>query len=214
MAGQIPKNPKIYHIVHMDRLESIISDGFLYSYAKVKKSQLPGTNIGMETIKERRLGKTFNSQPSLHVGNCVPFYFCPRSVMLYMFYKKNHPEIAYRGGQEPIVHLQADLYHSVNWADQNNKKWAFTKSNAGSYYFEDFNDLSQLNQINWNAVNAKDWRDCQEPKQAEFLIEEHFPWFLVDEIGVYSEVQKNKINAILHTKSHQPPINIHKEWYY
>lgn len=81
MAGQIPANPKIYHIVHMDRLESIISNGYLLCDAKVKNNQFPGTTIGMETIKARRLGKTFNSHPSLHVGDCVPFYFCPRSVM-------------------------------------------------------------------------------------------------------------------------------------
>lgn len=34
-AGQmpVPANPKIYHIVHVDKLASITADGFLYSDA-------------------------------------------------------------------------------------------------------------------------------------------------------------------------------------
>ena len=73
----------------------------------------------------------------LHVGDCVPFYFCPRSVMLYLIYQANHPELTYRGGQGPIVHLEFDLHRVVQWAEAQGLRWAFTLSNAGSYYFED-----------------------------------------------------------------------------
>lgn len=54
-----------------------------------------------------------NSHPGLYVGQCVPFYFCPRSVMLYVIYCANHDELSYRGGQGPILHLEADLYETV-----------------------------------------------------------------------------------------------------
>jgi len=104
MSTDIPANPKIFHIVHVDRLASIVSQGCLFSDAAVQGTPLPGTTIGMSTIKARRLAKTLNSYPYLHVGECVPFYFCPRSVMLYMLHMKNHPEITYRGGQTPILH--------------------------------------------------------------------------------------------------------------
>ena len=55
-------------------------------------------------------------RPGLNVGDCVPFYFCPRSVMLYLIHRANHPELDYRGGQGPIVHLEADLHEAANWA--------------------------------------------------------------------------------------------------
>ncbi len=48
--------------------------------------------------------------PGTKVGEYVPFYFCPRSVMLYILYMGNHPELGYRGGQAPIVHLSASRY--------------------------------------------------------------------------------------------------------
>ena len=167
----IPVEPRIYHIVHEDRLRSIVADGQLWCDAETGRRSPPGTTIGMAQIKQRRLTElTLSSHPGLHVGDCVPFYFSLRSIMLYLIYMANHPELAYRGGQEPIVHLEADLRTVVAWAGENDQRWAFTLSNAGSYYFEDRCDLAQLDEIDWDAVQASDWLRCQEPKQAEFLI--------------------------------------------
>ena len=182
-----PTKPKIYHIVHVDRLPSIVSDGFLWCDAEIERRAPPGTTIGIDDIKQRRLSNTLRSHSGLHVGDCVPFYFCPRSVMLYVIYRRDHPELEYDGGQEPIVHLEADLEETVAWADRNKQRWAFTLSNAGSRYFEDHCDLAQLDKIDWKAVRAEDWRDCKEGKQAEFLIEQQFPWELVARIGVRSQ---------------------------
>jgi hypothetical protein len=105
-----PAEPKIYHIVHADRLPSIIEDGFLWCDAEIVRRSPPGTAIGMNNIKDRRL-KILHliSHPDLHVGDCVPFYFCARSIMLYLIHQANHPELSYRGGQDPIVRLEADL---------------------------------------------------------------------------------------------------------
>lgn len=183
----VPAQPKIYHIVHVDRLPSIIADGCLWCDAEILRRSPPGTTIGMNSIKQRRLNElTLTSHPDLHVGDCVPFYFCPRSIMLYLIYQGNHPELTYHGGQGSIVHLEADLRASIAWAGQNQQRWAFTLSNAGARYFEDRSDLSKLNEIDWDAVRATNWRDCKEGKQAEFLMEYSFPWHLVERIGVHS----------------------------
>ncbi len=214
MNNLIPQNPKIYHIVHIDRLGSIITQGCLWSDAAQQARQLSGTTIGMETIKARRLANSLNSYPDLHVGDCVPFYFCPRSVMLYMFHMNNHPEITYCGGQTPIVHLQADLYKTADWANQNGKRWVFTNSNAGSFYFDDYADLSQLSQVDWSSVSAINWKDCREQKQSEFLLEEQFPWSLVEAIGVYSLTQCHQVSASLNASSHRPPVSVNRDWYY
>lgn len=214
MSNNIPANPKIYHIVHVDRLASILAQDCLWSDAAVQSAQLPGTTIGMTTIKARRLAKTLNSYPDLHVGDCVPFYFCPRSVMLYMFHMNNHPKIAYSGGQAPIIHLQADLNTVVQWAQQNRKRWAFTNSNAGSFYFNDYSSVTDLNKIDWNAVNAESWAQCKENKQAEFLLEDQFPWTLVGEIGVYSQTQAQQVISALNSTTHRPPVLVKRNWYY
>ena len=101
-----PSKPKIYHIVHVDRLPSIIEDGALWSDAALRKNPRPGTSIGMSEIKQRRLESQLSSRPGLCVGDCVPFYFCHRSVMLYLIHKRNRTGLEYLGGQGHIVHLE------------------------------------------------------------------------------------------------------------
>jgi hypothetical protein len=175
----------------------------------------------MEEIKERRLHKlTLNSHPGLYVGGCVPFYFCPRSIMLFLIYKANHQKLAYRGGQAPIIHLEADLQASVAWAEANSKRWAFTLSNAGSDYFEDRCDLAQLEEINWDAVQTNRWSGSgisslvAEGKQAELLLEHSFPWHLVERIGVKSLATYHHVAKALTATGHQPLLEIKTDWYY
>lgn len=213
--GQVPRQPKIYHIAHVDRLPSIIADGCLWCDAEVVRRAPSGTIIGMNSIKERRLRELcLNSHPGLHVGDCVPFYFCPRSVMLYLIYQGNHVELSYRGGQGPILHFEADLHATVAWADEQRRRWAFTLSNAGSYFFEDRCDLAHLGEVDWVAVKALDWRRCKEGKQAEFLLEHSFPWHLIERIGVHSPVIYRQVINALPTNGHRPAVEVLAGWYY
>lgn len=210
-----PDQPKIYHIVHVDRLASIIADQVLWSDSQITARAPSGTTIGMNGIKQRRLTElTLTSHPDLNVGACVPFYLCPRSIMLYMIYQSNHPDLGYKGGQGPIIHLEADLNDSVAWAEANQQRWAFTLSNAGSYYFEDRSDLSRLNEINWTAVEARNWMSCKDGKQAEFLMENCYPWHLVERIGVCSQAIYTQVANVLANAPHRPGLQIKRDWYY
>ena len=216
----VPTEPKIYHIVHVDRLESIVSDGFLWSDAEIRRRDIGGTTIGMNSIKERRLTElTLSSHPNLRVGDCVPFYFCPRSVMLYLNHVRNS-ELIHQGGQRPIVHLEADLRQTVAWANAHQKRWVFTSSNAGSYYFTDYSDLRQLNKVNWDAVKARKWSgvgidaSLKEGKQAEFLVECAFPWGLVSRIGIQSNRVSPIVQNALQGAIHRPTVEVKRGWYY
>ena len=210
----IPNNVKICHIVHISKLPAIVAERFLVSDAEIQRRMPVGETIGMRKIKMRRLSLQLTSRPGLNVGDCVPFYFCPRSPMLYMFHKANSQEIEYQGGQEPIVHLVADLQRAIDWANTNCLRWAFTTSNAGSCYFEDYADLSDLDKIDWDAIQTKYWKDCVDKKQAEFLVEQRFPWALFDEIGVYSYLQQQFVQGILEKGLLFPLVAIRREWYY
>ncbi len=217
----IPAEPKIYHIVHVDRLPSIIADSSLWCDAEIARRSSPGTTIGIQQIKQRRLTvNKLDSHPDLFVGDCVPFYFCPRSIMLFLIHKANSSDLTYRGGQTPIVHLEMDLRQVVTWAGHNNQRWAFTLSNAATSYFEDRCDLAQLSEINWDAVHSNGWgyqgvaQSVREGKQAEFLVESQLPWDLVTRIGVHSQPIYNQVNAALSSSAHKPSVETRNEWYY
>jgi hypothetical protein len=213
--GQVPAHPKIYHIAHVDRLRSILADGCLWCDAEVIRRGPPGTTIGLSSIKTRRLHELrLQSHPDLHVGDCVPFYFCPRSVMLYLIHRGNDPGLGYRGGQDAIVHFEADLHAAVTWADAQGKRWAFTDSNAGSRYFDDFNDLGRLEEVDWSAVEARSWSQCKEGKQAEFLLEYSFPCHLIERIGVSSRAIYQQVANALPPRGPRPTVEIRVDWYY
>ncbi len=214
--SQPPKKIRIYHIVHKDRLASIMAHGFLWSDAGARQRNCAGTTIGMTNIKKRRVTNNLSSCPGLSVGQCVPFYFCPRSVMLYLLYKGNHPDVTYQGGQTPIVHLVSDMHTTTEWAETNGLRWAFTLSNAGSRYFEDRSDYAALGEINWQAVAMNIWTDelVKEGKQAEFLVEERFPWNLVHKIGVCTQAVGEDVMRQLSGQTHRPAVQVVPAWYY
>jgi len=175
----IPNNLKIYHITHLDNLPQIIESGVLWSDAKRIELELNCEIVGMHVIKKRRLEKlNVTCHPHTIVGEYVPFYFCPRSIMLYILHMGNHPDLSYTGGQNPIVHLEADLRETVSWADAHQRPWAFSDCNAGVCYTNFWASLNYLDKINWAAVEADDFHDTiiKDGKQAEFLIHKSFPW--------------------------------------
>jgi hypothetical protein len=136
--------------------------------------------------------------------------------MLYLLHQENHPDLSYRGGQRLLVHLEADLYTVVQWAESNNCRWAFSKSNAGARYTRFFNNLAQLDEINWEAVAARDFRPMaiKEGKQAEFLLFDVCPWQLIERIGVIDAQTEQRVAAMLRQTGHRPIVSIQSGWYY
>ena len=210
-----PPAPKLYHIVHWDRLKPIVASNGLLSDVELGLAN-PGTTIGMAEIKRRRMSLDISCYADLRVGECVPFYFCPRSVMLYLLHRSNHPNLQYRGGQDPIVHLQFDMHSVREWAVKEGLRWCFTKANAGASYTEHYCDPGEMSLIDWQAVASTQWSNpaTKEAKQAEFLVEQRVPWELVESIGVRTRVTAQQVNGVLPTTGHRPPVAINSKWYY
>lgn len=215
--ANIPNRPKIFHITHVENLSRIIDEGVIWSDAKRLELNLDCEVVGMSSIKARRLYELpVKCHPGTRVGQYVPFYFCPRSIMLYILHMGNSPELSYHGGQAPMVHLVADLSKAVAWADAQSRRWAFTNRNAGTYYAEFFSNLADLSKVNWTAVESLDFRsaDIKDGKQAEFLIEELLPWDLVDEVGAVDQETAARVRSALRSARHQPAVRIRRSWYF
>ncbi len=212
-----PAQPKIYHITHVDNLASIVAAGFIEADGRRVEQGGGQTSIGMTEIKRRRLYELeVSCHPGTMVGEYVPFYFCPRSIMLYILYMGNHPDLTYHGGQNPVLHLQVDVQAAINWADKHRVRWAFSDRNAGARYVDFHSSPTELDMIDWGAVNETGFRDplVKEGKQAEFLIHDTCPWHLVEKIGVLNEKSRSQTNGILQSVQHKPVVTIEKAWYY
>jgi hypothetical protein len=212
-----PSNPKIYHITHVSNLRRIIEMGMFLSDAKRIERELDCELIGMSTIKRRRLEELeVGCHAGTKVGDYVPFYFCPRSIMLYILHMGNNPDLTYHGGQRPILHLEADLPTVLRWAQRKDIRWAISDRNAGAYFAQFFADPQVLDNLDWNAIAATDFRDMRvkEAKQAEFLIHESFPWDLIEEVGVFDGTIAAQVRDTLTASRHQPRISVQQAWYF
>jgi len=212
-----PANQKIWHITHWENLPGILKSDALRSDARRLEMDLACSVVGISKIKERRLKEIeVTCHPGTMVGHYVPFYFCPRSVMLYILYRGNSPDLDYLGGQEPIVHLQADLKGVIEWATRTGTRWAFSDRNAGAYFASFSSEEDDLAGLDWRAIENQDFRNpsVKEGKQAEFLIFESFPWKLIESVGVYNQEFAQKVDEMLGSAQHRPSIIIQRDWYY
>ena len=136
--------------------------------------------------------------------------------MLYVIHCANHEELTYRGGQEPILHLELDLHETIRWAESEGRRWAISLSNAGAVYTEFRSRVENLAEIDWDAVAATDFRPAKvkEGKQAEFLVHEHVPWALVRQIGARTSAVQRQAQRALSGAAHQPPVEVLRAWYF
>ena len=202
--------PPIYHITPIDNLPGIIKAGGLFCDRDAKNIQF--VSIGHKNIKDRRLRKKVPCGTGGVIADYVPFYFAPRSPMLFTINKGN--VVGYTRGQEPIVHLVS----STEAVAAAGLDWVFTKGHAVMDYTDFFDDFADLDEIDWPLMNAKYWSDtdadgdrCRR-RQAEFLVHNFFPWKLFSEIGVYNAAIAQKANQIV--AGSNIPVSIKGAWYY
>src|SRR3990172_7250353 len=93
----------IYHITHIRNLPNIIKDGGLWCDRLVSERNLAHVSIAYPHIKDRRTAKQVPVSAGGTLADYVPFYFAPRSPMLYTINRGN--VIGYTDGQKPILHL-------------------------------------------------------------------------------------------------------------
>jgi hypothetical protein len=124
----------------------------------------------------------------------------------------------YDEGQEPIVYLVS----SAQAVEASGTRFIFSDGHGIAALTQWFDDLTHLNRVDWQAVNARMWRDTNEDmdlqrrKQAEFLVHLRCDWSLIEEIAVFDETMRSRVEAILaqHPASLRRPVRARPDWYY
>ncbi|KAM3099278.1 DUF4433 domain-containing protein [Phormidesmis sp. 146-12] len=204
----------IYHITHLDNLTSILAIDVLLANTSLQQQNVSYIDLAYPAIQERRARKVVPCGASGTLTDYVPFYFAPRSPMLYAIHQGNLP--TYTEGQVPVLHLVSTA-EAVQGASLS---FVFTDGHGIMAFTEFFDDLAQLNQVDWQVMGLKYWLNTPEDgdrkrrRQAEFLVHQTFPWRLVTEIGVINSQVKEQVEEILQAATHQPAVIIRRNWYY
>lgn len=202
-----PEQVLIYHITDVENLPGILAAGGLHSDVAMAKHN-PEV-IGYGHIKQRRMTQIrVGSCEDRFVGEFVPFYFCPRSPMLYSV---NHGNTGRPPGcQRTIVHLVSTLAAGI----RQSRSWAISDGNAGAFHASFSSDLAALAELDWRAIRATQWQGRTHEKSAEFLLADFFDWQGFHAIGCYSSEIAHQIQSILVSAAHRPTVNVERNWYY
>jgi hypothetical protein len=197
----------IYHITDVENLTGILADGGLRS--DVAMVECNPSVIGYGHIKQRRMTKIrVDCCAGRFVGEFVPFYFCPRSPMLYAINRGNTGREP--GCQRTIIHLVSTMAAALD----NNKHWAISDGNAGAFHTAFSSELTALERLDWEAIRATQWQGRTHQKSAEFLMADFFGWTGIHAVGCQNEKTALQVQKILTDTVHRPTINIEPDWYY
>lgn len=204
----------IYHITHVDNLPAIIAAGALWSDARLKAASAASTNIAHDHIKQRRERTPVTVPPRGVVADYVPFYFCPRSPMLYAFHGGTVSSAL--GTQQDILHLVLDAESLVDAG----LPCVHTDGNAASQPLRFFPDVAGFGSLRWEVIQSWSWKDTPDDndrkrsKQAEFLVHDRVPWQHVESIGAMTEATRDRAIAAMASAEHRPPVVLQPDWYY
>ncbi len=213
----MPNIDKIYifRIFHIGNLEYILRQNKLTTYHSpnadpdyigIGEGELIGLRADHEIISQN------SNKAYCPSGTFLPFYFAPRSVMLFRI-KTGHnvPQVA----QEDIIHVVYKLTDILP-----DIRYLFTDGHGYAKFTQWFDDIQYLSELDWDVIHSKWWNNTEEDtdrqrrKQAEFWIEGEISLEKMVGIGVFNESARNKVELLCQKYSQSIPVKVKNDYYY
>lgn len=212
----------IYHITCIENIEHIIRSGRLICTNQLNTGH---ACIANDDIQSRRAVQRVRIAPHGCLHDYVPFYFAPRSPMLY----------ANKSGAHTNARKQEDIVYLVTTAQKaaNARPFVFYDSHAIVAFAGCYNSLLDINKIDWelffeppltgdystywhdkqNGTNPK-WINRKAVRQAEFLSYEYLNWKEIQYIATMNETRTNEVRDMLRTLNDNTPVLTRTDYYF
>jgi ssDNA thymidine ADP-ribosyltransferase, DarT len=224
MSRPIPT--RIFHITPIANLAKICASGEICSKNVLMARDEAHESIAHATIQSRRATKPVTCAPGGVVHDYVPFYYAPRSPMLYAI--QNGKVLGCPWRQEDIVHIESSV---ENVAVSGGKFVIYPISAALDYSVDCYDTIAGLDRIDWSlffegellAGFAKYFHSRAghprherriETRQAEFLIHGVFPLSLATRISVINAAKQMEVASTLAKHGVQLPVEVQPNWYF
>lgn len=205
-----PENGYLFRITHESNLPFLLRHGLV---CPNHPNQDPDFRmIANQEVDEKRESHQVPIEPGGVLHDYVPFYFAPRSPMLYWIHERGHCP------QEEIVYLGSRVDKVV----EAGLPFLFTNGHAimsFSTWHNQAQDLCEV--IDWPVMRGKYWNnsdadaDRKRRRMAEFLVHHHVPLSLIGAIGVKTEQKKMQVEGLLRSCSlHGPVVIVRPDWYF
>lgn len=209
-----PRPTRVYHFTHVDHLRTSVTDGLL-SDTRARQTTRTVTDVGNQGIKARRSRRAVPVGPGGVVADYAPFYFAPRSPMMFAIEHGNVP--TYSSGCDELIYLVT----TVEKLRENGARLVFTDRNAAQGVAKFTDDLQLLDElVDWPLVQARMWNDTtehpdrRERRMAECLVHERASWDAFTGIAAKVKATADAAGATLGTAGSTTEIHVVPGWYF
>ena len=211
MTRPIPTT--VLHFTHVGHLPTVAREGLVSD--AVARQGLLLTEVGNHDIKARRRSRAVSVAPGGVVADYAPFYFAPRSPMMYVIHRGSVP--TYPGRCDDLVYLVTTVERLAQLAGP----MVFTDRNAVLEIAEFSSEVSRLDSlIDWDLMRATMWNnddahpDRMERRMAECLVHERVPWAAFTEVVAKTTECAQQARAAMATVDASVPVNVRPHWYF
>ncbi|MFF0723641.1 DUF4433 domain-containing protein [Streptomyces sp. NPDC004134] len=206
---------QLFHFTHIRNLQGIFADKCLVSDTTMQLRGGVPVECGDRDIKAARRTRRVLVHPYGVPSDYVPFYFAPRSPMLYKINKGSVP--TYQEGQTPLVYFVT----TVDAAVATGQCCVFSDGNCAAEITRHFDQLDLLAEVvDWKVISARIWAntaddgDRMRRRMAEFLVHERLPLSAVCEVAAYDHAHAEQVSSVLRSASVDLPVSVRRTWYY
>jgi len=212
MPGANKRHTLIFRITHYNNLSLILKSGI--HCPNSAKASSGYVDIGHQNLIAKRGKRVVPIFPNGVLNDYVPFYFAPKSPMLYSISKNNVD--GFSGNQKDIIYLVS----SVETIVEAKLDFIFTDGHAYEIISKFYNKISDLNKIDWQLMGATYWNNTEEDndrmrrRMAEFLVYQFVPVSCILAIVVQNEKTKSIVELVQNKCNTQIQTLIKPGWYY
>lgn len=202
------------HFSHIDHVESMALSGLVCD----AEAHVPGTlavEVGDLSIKERRRRLPVPAGPGGVVADYVPFYFAPRSPMMYVIDKGRVPQ--YQGPIYDLVYLVSSIerLHQCGCTlviSDRNASIGIAAFSASPAEWDDLVDWDVMDLVMWQSTS--EYPDRMERRMAECLAHGHVPWAAIDQVVTSTSTHARHVAATLASLGIGTPVSVRRDWYF
>jgi len=217
---------RIYHVTHISNLAGVLSSGALLADASKAWEGRPAVDISSAETRESRRSILVSGQGSLSVAKYVPFFLSPdASVWDSIRSRSDDPRLtldAHGSAPFDFVILVSTVRKALDAqaaAESAAESAAVAGAQAG-VIAADGDAAGVLTRFGTTRADAESVlrklrADPESPAilEAEFLVEETFPFELVTLIGVANDKVRDLVKPILAASSHRPKVAVYPPWF-
>lgn len=212
--GRRTRTP-IHHFTHAKNLPAILDSGRLHCKARLPDSD-ELVNVSHDSVQEKRRDKRVGCGPGGILHDCVPFYFAPRSPMMYVISKGGVE--GYDSNTTPLIYLVS----SVERVQEAGLDFVFSDGHPVVALSSLYDDPDDLKRLSWDIIDGRYWHDTEEypdrtrRRQAEFLVHRSFPWDAVEFLAVKTPNVKSRLEIYLAEQwpDRVRPVRLERAWYF